>query len=132
MLASVGRTHNKKWWSLLKQVYSDSESMESIPPLNYEDKIIIDDKEITELFNEFFLEASSLDTSNAELPTNGNVLNIGPELSSINISKEDVMDQLKVLDVTKAYGPDGLSPIFFKEGGRYFSDSFIKNIYFIY
>ena len=115
MLASMGRTHNKKWWSLLKQVYSNSDSMESIPPLNYEDKIIIDNKEKTELFNKFFLEASSLDTSNAELPTNGNVLNIGPELISINISKEDVMDQLKVLDVTKAYGPDGLSPIFFKE-----------------
>ena len=68
MLASVRGKHNKKSWSLFKQVFSDSESMESILSFNFNDKIK------KKQSNKVFQVALSLDTSNGELPTFGNVL----------------------------------------------------------
>ena len=39
-------------------------------------------------------------------------------LTTILITEQDVIDQVDILDVSKAYGPDGISPRLIKEGGR--------------
>ena len=81
--------------------------------MDFENKIIVDDKEKAEVFNDFFASASYLDDSNHPLPDNEIIpLN---ELSSIEISETDVMDQLNILNTNKAYGPDGIPPKLLKE-----------------
>ena len=67
-------------------------------------------------FNDFFLEASTLDDSNHEVPCDDFIVDAG--LNRIEITLQDVVDQLKCLDTNKSFGPDGISPKFLKEGGE--------------
>ena len=115
-LANDGIKNSKKWWTLLKEVYSNKNSVLSIPPLEVGATTITDDREKAEAFNTFFLEASSLDDSNAVLP-NIPVINNHLQLN-FEVKEKDVLDQIQILDIKKAYGPDGISPIFIKEGGQ--------------
>jgi hypothetical protein len=108
----------KKWWSILKHVYKNSDNADSIPPIETDVHIITDDLEKAEAFNDFFLKASFLDDTEATLPENIRVFDDGTGLSNINITMQDVVDQVKCLDCSKSYGPDGISPVFIKEGGE--------------
>ena len=77
-------------------------------------KILTDDLDKATAFNDFFAGAAQLDDSNAVLPNN---LQAADDLlDSITVTDQDVLDQLILLDSSKAYGPDGLSPRLFKEG----------------
>ena len=40
-------------------------------------------------------------------------------LTTIHVTPEDVRDQISILDTTKAFGCDNLSPVFIKEGIDY-------------
>ena len=55
-----------------------------------------------------------IDDSNTHLPDIARVLDANC-LSNIEITKLDVLGQLKALDVNKSYGADGILPIFLKE-----------------
>ena len=117
-LSSNRQNNPKTWWSILKSVYRDDGCVDSIPPLEVEDNLITDDKAKAEAFNNFFLKASQLDDKDAVLPDNIRLFDDGTTLTTINITKQDVIDQIKDLDSTKSYGPDGISPVFLKEGGE--------------
>ncbi len=117
-LADKGKSNEKKWWSLLKQVYNVNNAMEAIPPLQKQDEVISDDKDKANLFNEFFLKASTTDDSNSEIPANAFGTFMGPHLDTIPITYDDVKEQLEILKCNKAYGHDEISPKFLKEGGR--------------
>ena len=108
----------KHYWTLLKSIYSNTDSSFSVPPLETNNKTIVDDKEKAEAFNTFFLEASQIDDSDAKLPLNHNITEHIISLSSIDIKRKNVQDQMQILNENKAYGPDGLAPIFIKEGGK--------------
>lgn len=116
-LADESIRNEKKWWTLLKQVYRGSSVIESIPPLQKLDEVITDDKDKADLFNDFFLKASSIDDSQAAIPDNA-ITNIGPFLEKITVTYDDVKDQVETLKCNKAYGHDEVSPIFLKEGGQ--------------
>ena len=75
-------------------------------------------------FNSFFLHHSHIDTSNAQLPSNSNL----PEcaLTNINVTENDVTGLLKDIDVSKATGPDGISPRLLKEAGSAISKPLSK------
>ena len=105
----------KKWWSLLKQIQKSNDVIETIPPIDIGGSILTDSKEKAEAFNSFFQEASQLDDSNAVLPDEMLLFHHG--LEEINITLQDVIDQINILDTTKSYGPDQISPKFIKEGG---------------
>ena len=117
-MANDKNKNSKTWWTLLKSIYSNTDSSLSVPPLETNNKTIVDDKEKAEAFNTFFLEASQIDDSDAKLPLNHNITEHINSLSSIDIKRKDVQDQMQILNTNKAYGPDGLSPIFIKEGGK--------------
>ena len=117
-LAQDKAENPKKWWSLIKSVYNNCPSQNSIPPIENDDLIITDDKEKAEAFNKFFIQASHLDDSEAKLPDDNPVFNHDNGLSHINITQQDIIDQIKNLDISKSYGPDGISPVFIKEGGN--------------
>ena len=85
--------------------------------MNSENGIIVDDAKKADAFNNFFAKASDLDDTYHQLPdTNVEILN---QLNHIVISETDVMDQLKILNVNKAYGPDQLPPRLLKEAKEY-------------
>ncbi len=116
-LTETGRNNPKSWWKLIKAVYKDNNISQSIPPLEINDTFIIDNVLKAEAFNDFFLSVCSIMENEPDLPLEDRVLSEGT-LSSIDITLDDVLDQLSVLDTTKSYGPDGISPRFLKEGGK--------------
>ena len=59
---------SKQWWSITRNLLKTNDGFEALPPIEIDDRIITDDKEKACAFNNFFLEASSLDDSNKELP----------------------------------------------------------------
>ncbi len=109
ILVTERNKNPRQWWSLIKRLYKDDNNFESIPPLEIGDTLITNDKEKAQEFNDFFLKASVLDEQGASLPPLGNILE-GPKLCDIPIQMQDVIDQIKCLDIAKSYGPDGLYP----------------------
>ena len=107
----------KQWWSLIKQIHQSNSSHEGIPPLEVDENILTDDKDKANAFNNFFLRASTLDESNAKLPDQDRIV-IENDLTEITITEADVLDQLNVIDTTKAYGFDGIPPKLLKEGRK--------------
>ncbi len=116
-LATHSKMNPKKWWSLLKAVYKNSEVADTIPPIEVNDDIITGDMEKAEAFNNFFLANSNINDSNVRVPDIDRILNNENDLTHIDISFDDVADQVKSLDSSKSYGPDGISPVLIKEGG---------------
>ena len=56
-----------------------------------------------------------MDDANVDLP---NILSESEcVLNNINITESDVVDLLNILDISKAIGPEGISPRILKEGG---------------
>ena len=108
-------TSCKKWWTLIKQINKSNDIIESIPPLDTGGEILVDDKAKANAFNTYFQKASLIDDSNSEVPNE--ILFFEHALQGIHITLQDVIDQIRVLDVTKSYGPDQISPLFLKEGG---------------
>ena len=114
---------SKKWWSLIKRVQKSNDLMETIPPLDTDGDILTDDKEKAEAFNNFFQKASTLDETNALLPDDIFIFQHG--LPDIEITDQDVIDQIKALDTSKSYGPDLVSPRFLKEGCHELAESLV-------
>ena len=71
-----------------------------------------------DLFNKYFLKASQLDNSNRNLPHYQRIVNPDENFDTIEITTNDVLDQVKCLNSSKSYDPDGISPIFIKEGSN--------------
>ena len=78
------------------------------PPLNM---MMTDDLGKAAAFNTFFLQASDLDDSKAELPHNARLFHTGTGLENIKITLEDVADQMKCVDGSKLYGLDCIPPV---------------------
>ena len=121
LLAENGNKNPKKWWSLLKSVYKNNDIADTIPPIEKNGETVTDDMEKAKVFNDFFLSASQVDDSNARVPEGNRIFDDGNRLSYIDITLNDVIDQVKCLDTSKSYGPDGISPVLIKEGGEIIS-----------
>ena len=113
-LASNAERNSKKWWSIIKSLHNKDNAHNSIPPLETDDKIITTNAEKAEMFNKHFLSASTLNDANCLIPNNPPINE--SILDEIMVTIEDVKDQLKTLDTSKAFGPDNISPKFLKEG----------------
>ena len=113
----------KQWWKLAKH-FLGMESDYTYPPVSNGENVYYKPKDKADAFNSFFLHHSDIDTSNAQLPSNSNL----PEcaLTNINVTENDVTDLLKDIDVSKATGPDGISPRLLKEAGSAISKRLSK------
>ena len=99
---------NKDWWKLFKNALPHS-SKSTIPHLKVNNSILADSTEKAEAFNAFFASQSNFDTS-ASIPPNVSA-NPNYELSTVLINRNIVLRVLKSLNVSKATGPDGISPL---------------------
>jgi hypothetical protein len=67
----------------------------------------------TELFNDYFCKQADLNDSETFVPDITDILTNG--LEQITITENEVEDILKILDTSKAIGPDLLNPMLLKE-----------------
>ena len=70
------------------------------------------------MFNKCFTEASTIDDANATLPDCNRIFCDNRDLSLIIVKQDDVRDQIKILNVNKSYGSDGILPKLLAEGGE--------------
>jgi hypothetical protein len=94
-------------------LHSDSGGDRSIPPLQVENDTIQDDNKKAELFNDYFCKPAGLNDSETSVPDITHILING--LEQIFITENEVEDILKILDTSKAIGPDLLNPRLLKE-----------------
>ena len=105
-------TNIKTWFKLAKQLTGKHQSG-TIPTLATNGTYIDSDQDKAEVLNSFFCSQSALDDQNKEPP-----LLPQPDvvLSSLNITTQAVTDAIKVMDASKASGPDMVSPRLLREG----------------
>ena len=84
----------------------------SIPPILHNDNLICDDIERANLFNIYFSKPSEIDDSKSNIP---NLLHVTNQISEIKLCENEVEDVLKVINPTKASGPDLINPRLLKE-----------------
>ena len=119
--------NSKTWWKIVNEILGRGGN-DSYPPMYDEanDRYAVDSKTKADMFNNYFLSHSKVDTSNAKLPN----MDIPPDqiLNSINVSECEVFDQLQCLDTNKACGHDRLSAKMLKEAGSTIVPSLCKLI----
>lgn len=107
----------KNWWKTLRNLVGLPPKSTHYPPLLVNDNYIDEDFAKANAFNDYFSLQSSVDDSNSivpDLPQDFNIDNI----NGIEISEEDVYDCLSQLDISKATGPDDISPRFLRYASR--------------
>jgi len=116
-LANEATSNPKKWWSLVKNVLgvNNTNKENNIPTMIHEGVPYVTDESKAYLFNKSFLQSSSLPSPPPHLPPMNQNPDLNCHLEDITVTEEDVNDILKILDTTKAYGPDNISPRLLKE-----------------
>jgi hypothetical protein len=135
-LASEAKKNPKKWWNLAKEIMGNSKSS-TYPSLVSNGTVYSTDEEKANLFNDSFLETSTLNAPPTATPDDDPTPDTDNELEFITIKEHDVKDILSTVNTTKAYGPDDLSPRLIKEAGstivkvltRLFNLSLAKGIF---
>ena len=97
------------------QMFLGQNKNSSYPPIISENNIIVENQHKAESFNQYFLEQSNLDTSSSVLP-NDQFLN--HQFNDMNFTEEDIYDLIRGIDISKANGPDLISPRMLKEAGQ--------------
>ena len=106
---------SKNFYSFAKECFSQTKD-NMIPPIIAEKgQLIVEDQAKATYFNKFFATSSARDESNSTLPSTS-VSNA----RALNFSIEDfeVSDQIKMLNINKSYGHDGILPRFIKMSGQ--------------
>ncbi len=104
----VDSKKDKDWWKLVKSV-SGLNNNSSIPALNENGSAVTDPKAKAQILNNYFAEICTVDESN--IPNIGEVEPIATDtLTSIEITEQEVNDQINCLNIHKAIGPDEISP----------------------
>lgn len=104
---------HKRWWSLVKSI-NKSNCKDTYPPLIVGEDILTDDLDKANAFNNYFIKASVIEDKNARVPDVNRIM--AGAFENLTVTIQDVLDQLKSLDISKSYGPDLISPRFLKEG----------------
>ncbi|MEW8548396.1 MAG: endonuclease/exonuclease/phosphatase family protein, partial [Candidatus Thiodiazotropha sp.] len=98
---------SKDWWTTLKSFITPNYKT-SIPPLEFNDDIYMEDKDKANVLNSFFQSHTILNEQNTVIPDLP-AATVNTPLSNIVFSPLEVESVLKILPVAKASGPDGLS-----------------------
>ena len=105
-------TDPKNWWKVAKLITNIDGPKKEIPPLISNNTLYESDQDKTELFNNYFVAQSTINDDNISPPD----INEGDySLGDIHISETDVSDVLRLLNTSKASGPDQINPTLLKE-----------------
>ena len=121
---------SKQYWNIIKSLMNyDSTDSRSIPPLQVDGDLICDNKEKAKIFNDFFCNQSDLDDTNILTPNT--FLRQQGSLGHIVITENEVEDILKILDISKASGPDAVSPRLLKEATQILKSPFVDFLIYL-
>ena len=118
-ILSKENVNSKIFWKTSKQVMGLQKSNHTIPTLKLNDKFAEKDIDKANMLNDYFCSQAVVNDNNKPLPQHTFTCN--SRLNSITISEQDVRDVLNNLNVTKASGPDLISPRLLKEGATILS-----------
>lgn len=110
-------TH-KTYFKMAKEIFGKTNDTNIPSLINDASKIITDDLEKANVLNNFFVKASNIDSSDAILPELNDPIPGITLLNNIVITEQEVGDQIKLLDPSKSFGPDEISPVFIKSSGE--------------
>ncbi|MEW8548405.1 MAG: reverse transcriptase family protein, partial [Candidatus Thiodiazotropha sp.] len=114
-LLSTETTSSKLFWKTAKQVLNIGKSGFTIPTLIMNNEFAEDSSHKANMMNTYFASQTVVDDSNKPLP---HLLPSQYFLQQIEISIHDVKDALLNLNISKASGPDLISPRLLKEGAN--------------
>lgn len=111
---NVFNASDKDWWKLVSSTMGKGHGKSKHIPCvkNSDGEHIFEDKDKANAFNMFFSSVSIVDDEGMNLPDPPQI-EAGDTVFSFEVLEEDVLNHLKKLDPKKAYGPDGISPLFF-------------------
>ncbi|MCG7879157.1 MAG: reverse transcriptase domain-containing protein, partial [Candidatus Thiodiazotropha endolucinida] len=115
-LLSSDNCDQKLFWKTSKQLLNLGRSSSNIPVLTMNHEVAETDEQKAEMLNLYFSAQTRVNDTNKTLPT---LEPVPYTLDSITISSQDVLDVFKHLDVSKACGPDLISPRLLREGADY-------------
>ena len=117
------KSTSKNWWKCLKQLRGNAVD-DSIPPLVVNDRIINDNTEKSNIFNDFFASHSTLDPlldTDPGVPPPSN-----STIQPLVLTSFEIFKILSALDTNKATGPDGISNKLLREAAPSISDVLAK------
>ena len=88
-LIEEGGNNAKKYWKLLK-ILSGKNELQEIPPILFDNQIIFNDKDKTEIFNNYFNKISSLNTGNVPDLDFDNIISHQEFELNFNITEDEV------------------------------------------
>ena len=95
---------SKIWWKLVNQfTIKKGLSSSDIPPIQFENKVYYLSEEKADVFNTYFVNNSTLNGTDDELPI---LEESGVILPQLVITEEMILDVIKNLNPNKAVGPD--------------------------
>ena len=94
--------------------------------------VITENADKAKLFIDVLIEASTINDLNAILFDTHIIINDGSDLESIIVTEQDVKDQISLLDVSKSYGPDGISLRIIKEGAEVLAKELTRLCNYLY
>ena len=108
---------SKDWWKMVKEVSCFTNKSSELDVLINENGIVInDDEEKANLLNNYFAIQSTMNTADLNPPSLP--VSSDPNLESVTIINQDIIDVLQCLDTNKACGPDSINPILLKEAAN--------------
>ena len=119
-LLSSASSNSKLFWKTSKQVLKTCRNSTNVPNLIYNNEHAESDIDKANMLNNYFSSQAKVaddDKNVLPLPRPQHTI-----LSSFVITHQDIFDVLSKLDVSKACGPDLLSPRLLKEGASVFSN----------
>ena len=117
-ILSKENVNSKLFWKTSKQILGVSKTSHTIPTLKLDNKFAENNADKANMLNEYFSSQSVVNDINKTLPPRTDTNN---QLNFITISEQEVKDVLDNLNVTKACGPDLISPRLLKEGASVLS-----------
>ena len=125
-ILSKENVNSKVFWKTSKQVMGLQKSNHTIPKLKLNDKFAENDIDKANMLSDYFCSQSVVKNNNKILPQR--TFKCNSRLNSITIAQQDVRDALNNLNVTKASGPDLISPCLLKERATILSKPLLYSI----
>ena len=118
------QSNSKLFWKTSKQILNLDKHSAALPTINMNNEYAETSIQKANMLNNYFATQVAIDDSNKSLPRPVNVQH--ENLATITITIKDVSDVLENLNITKASGPDLISPRLLKEGAPVLSKSMSK------
>ena len=101
-----------KWWRIAKSISNFTKARDPPPFLEHDGQICIHPSNKVEILNTHFSNIANIDN---EPVISDNVTPLPCHLNEFIITEQEILDQLKILNVNKPAGPDGVSPRLLKD-----------------